>query len=94
MKKEIASEAILFRNESIPSTDIDGEVGLMNISTGKYYALNLVGSDIWNNLSKPTSFGDLVSSLTAEYEIDKDTCESQVKEFVERLIREGIVLIK
>jgi hypothetical protein len=94
MKNEITLETILVRNDSIPSANIDGEIGLMSIDKGKYYALNTVGSDIWNILDKPTSLKDLAFSLTSEYKIDMDTCMKQVKEFVEKLIDEGIVLIK
>lgn len=94
MKNEITSETILVRNDSLPTASIDGEIGLMSVDKGKYYALNTIGSDIWNILDKPTPLKDLVFSLTSEYKIDTDTCMKQVKEFVKKLINEGIILVR
>lgn len=94
MKNEITLETIIVRNGSIPSTDIDGEIGLMNIKTGKYYALNTIGSEIWRILEKPTSLNYLVTLKTSEYDIDKDTCIIEIKKFVEKLVGEGIVIVK
>lgn len=93
MKRNITHDSILVRNGSIPTATIDGEVGLMNIETGKYYALNSIGSDIWNKLDKPISLNDLVAALVSEFDIDRQECYSQVKKFVERLIEEGIVIV-
>lgn len=94
MKKELSLETILERKADIPSTVIDGEVGLMNITTGKYFALNSVGSDIWNLLEKPMSLHDLIQALLKEYEIDGETCEKEIRPFAERLVDEGIVIAK
>ncbi len=94
MKSPVTLETVLLRKNDIPSTDISGEVGLMNIDTGKYFALNTVGSDIWNKLEKPMSLKDLVNSLIAEYEIDFNACLTEVKPFIEKLVQEGIVIIQ
>jgi len=94
MKKELSLGTVLIRNEQIPSAVIDEEVALMSIETGKYYALNPVASDIWRILEKPSSVGELISSLTLEYDVDNETCTEQVIPFLEKLISEGLVLIK
>lgn len=94
MKKEVTLGTVVVRNDQIPSTVLDGEVGLMSIDTGKYYALNTVGSDIWNILENAVSIDKLISVLTTEYDIDNETCVTQVMPFVNKLISEGIILIK
>lgn len=94
MKKELTLGTVLVRNEQIPSTVLDGEVGLMSIGTGKYYALNTIGSDIWKVLEKEITVDELITALTSEYDIDNETCIAQVMPFLEKLISEGIVLIK
>lgn len=94
MKTAITLETVLLRKNGIPSTDIGGEVGLMNIETGKYFALNAIGSDIWNRLDKSISLKDLVNSLIAEYDISFDSCFNEVKTFIEQLIQAGIVTVQ
>lgn len=94
MKSIIALETVLLRKSETPSTDISGEIGLMNIDTGKYFALNTIGSEIWKKLENPTSLQDLINSLIAEYDIDFNSCLSEVKPFMEQLIQEGIVTVQ
>lgn len=91
MDKELTLGTIIVRNEQLPSAVIDKEVGLMNIDTGKYYALNSVGSDIWRVLEKPSTVDELILSLTSEYEIDRETCIKQVIPFLKKLILERII---
>lgn len=94
MKHDITPETVFVRNENILSTSIDDEIGLMSVEKGKYYAMNTVGSDIWNILGKPTSLNELVSALTSEYNVDTDTCMKQVREYVIKLLDEGIILVR
>ena len=94
MKKELSLGTVVVRNEQIPSAVIDEEVALMSIETGKYYAVNSVASDIWRILEKPSSVDELITSLTSEYDVDNETCTAQVIPFLEKLISEGLILIK
>jgi len=94
LKTTIDKDTIIVRKKEIPSTDIGGEVGLMNIDTGKYFALNTIGSDIWYKLDKPISLQSLVNSLIEEYDIDYDTCFNEVKPFIEKLLHEGIITVQ
>jgi hypothetical protein len=62
------------RKVDILTTDLDGEIGMFNIETGKYYTLGGVSSDIWNFIEKPISVEQLVNKLLEQYDIDKETC--------------------
>lgn len=93
MKREITLKTIIAHKKDLPSTNIDGEIALMNIETGKYFTMNLVGSDIWNKTINPISVENLVSSMKNEYDIDIDTCRQQVLIFLEKLLCEGIIEI-
>lgn len=94
MRNQITSETVLVRNKNIPSVNIDDEIGLLNVETGKYYALNSVGADIWKLLENAMPLNNLINLLISEYEIDRDICMEQVSNFIDQLVQKGIVLIK
>lgn len=43
---------ILSRNSGVVSTEVGGDLALMSISNGCYYALNSVASAIWRKLEE------------------------------------------
>ena len=45
---ELNFDTIVSQNKSIDATELDNEKVMMNISKGQYYALNSVGSKIWD----------------------------------------------
>lgn len=91
---EIAFDTIILRRDDLPTADLDGEIGMMNIEKGKYYALDKVGSYIWNLLDKPQSVKDIIAILLEEYEVDTETCQEQVLEFVNKLNLAKLICIK
>ena len=42
------SEMFPRQDEQVHSTVLDGESVLLNLKSGRYYTLNVVGSTIWN----------------------------------------------
>ena len=73
-------------------SDVDGEVVLINIRSGAYIGLDLVGSEVWRRLQNETSFADLCTGLTEHFRGDSDTNEREAGIFVATLARQGLVL--
>ena len=53
--------------------------------------LNDVGAFFWRNLEKGCTKEELLDSLLAEYEIDKETASSDIDEFVGKLKEAGLL---
>ena len=85
------SDSVVVRISEIPSVDLDGEVGMMNISRGKYYSLDSVGTRIWELLENPIQVSLLIESLQLEYNVEKNQCEMDVVTFLKKLIDEDLV---
>lgn len=73
------------------SCDLNGEVVILNMKNGKYYGVNSVGASIWSRIQAPVSFGDLQSSIMAEYEVDETTCRQAMLSFLEEMAREDLI---
>lgn len=80
-------------NKDIDATDLDGEKVMMNLELGKYFALNQVGSRIWEMVESEITVKDIVETLLNEYDVDKETCEHSVSKYLEVLEKEELIEI-
>ena len=55
------------------------------IDEGQYFMMNEVGSRIWELIEGNTSIVNIIETLTNEYQVDEETCENTVMEFLGRL---------
>lgn len=79
------------RNDNIPTTDLDGEIGMIQIETGKYYALEDVSSSIWHLIDSPIHIQQVVDKLMVTYEIDEATCSEQTLQFLNSLLNLDLI---
>jgi Coenzyme PQQ synthesis protein D (PqqD) len=64
--------------------DLEGELVLLNIATGRYHGLDAIGGVIFRALAAHQSMPELVTSLTERYDVGADVARAEV----ERLIGE------
>lgn len=76
------------------SSEIDGETVLLDIESGVYLGLNSVGSSIWNLIAESKKVTDIRDAIANEYEIDLDSCEKDVLDFLEKLADEGLIEVQ
>lgn len=82
---EITAETI-FRRLDLPGARIENEMVFVDIDAGSYYATGEVGADIWDFLDAPRSFEAICDHLLGRYEIDRTTCEAEVRAFLAQLL--------
>lgn len=78
-------DSVVSKNEEIDDADLDGEKVMMNLDKGQYFMMNEVGSRIWELIEGNTSIVNIIETLTNEYQVDEETCENTVMEFLGRL---------
>ena len=82
------------QSKEIDSTDLNGEKVMMNLEKGKYFALNSVGSRIWNIMKEEVCVNNIIKTLLEEYDVDKETCENNVLNYLGLLENEELIKIK
>ena len=70
------------RNKDIISSELDGEVCLFDPENAYYYNLNQTGSIIWKYIEQPKDFKDVIQYLISIFNVEKDACILQLKNFV------------
>jgi hypothetical protein len=82
----------LSRNDEILHASVGSEeVVMMSVPAGRYYGLNAVASRIWELLETPKTIAQVCAQISEEFEVDAQTCESEVLKFVQDLLDNGIV---
>ena len=75
-------------------TRIDGEIVLMNIDTGNFFALKATGLAIWDLIADANDRTSIVQSLAATYSVAPDQCEKEVDAFLFEIEKAGFVTLE
>lgn len=73
------------RTEDISARTIGGETIVLDLPSSQYFAITGIGSRVFQLLAEDRTLDDLVSAITAEYEVDEPTARRDVESFVDRL---------
>lgn len=71
---------------------VDDEMLLIQTNSGNFFSLNAVGTRVWEALEDAVTVEDLVSLITAEYDVDEDRAQSDIMRLLDQLIEERLVV--
>jgi hypothetical protein len=69
----------------------DDEVVVLHLGVGHYYALDVVGSTIWEHLTSGRTAAETVVTLLTEYDVDETTARADVQRLTEELVAAGLL---
>ena len=67
------------------------ETVLLDVERGRYYALNDVGTRIWNLVCEGVPFAGIVERVCAEYDVPRERAEADAAALIRRLSSESLV---
>jgi len=91
MPAALAPQQKVRRSPSLVSANVNDDLVILSISRGKYYGTQVVGKRVWALLEQPMTVGDISEQLLGQFEVDRQTCEREVRAFVDQLLAEGLV---
>jgi hypothetical protein len=80
------------RSQTAMARDVDGELVILDIPSGRFFGLNDVGKVIWDRLAEDSSFEQLIDAVASNYEIDRDQATDDVTDLIAQLVDAGLVL--
>jgi hypothetical protein len=83
--------SIVRQSDEQVAADMDGEVALMSIETGKYYCLNSTGSRIWRLIDQPRRVAEVCAMLLCEFDVEPQRCESELLGHLAQLLEEKLI---
>lgn len=82
----------LVRRSGLPEATLGPDsVAILDLSKGRYYGLDATALRIWQLLEKPVTVAEIEQQLLREFEVDAQTCRTEVAEFIGKLRAEGLV---
>ena len=70
---------------------IEGEVIVVDLTTGSYYSLRAAGAEIWHALERGLPYDDIAGAVTGRYEGAPAEIAAAVSGFLRELSEEGLI---
>lgn len=75
----------------VQGTNMDGETVLLDLSTGRYYTLNRLGSVIWDLCTGGHTISDIHAMLCDRFEVAPERALDDLVALVNELVQEGLL---
>jgi hypothetical protein len=72
-------------------TELDGEIVLMNVDTGRFHVLKGTGLAIWRLIVGERDLAAIQSELMRSYAVDEVQCRAETVKFIDMLSGAGLV---
>ena len=82
---------ILRPSPNVQDTTMEGETVLLDLSSGRYYTLNQLGSVIWEHCTGFTSLRDIHTVLCDRFDVAPERALDDLVNLVNELIQEGLL---
>lgn len=90
---KIIESTVIKRNTSLQPVDINGQLSMLNMETGKYVVLNTVGARIWELAEQPIAVRDIIARLINEFDVTYEDCQNSVLLYMKNLKKERLIQI-
>jgi hypothetical protein len=87
-------QAVPQPNPNVQGTTLDGETVLLDLSTGRYYTLNRVGSAIWERCTGHQSLQEIHATLCMRFEASSEHIADDLVALVTHLGHEGLLTLE
>lgn len=67
---------------------------ILDLQSGEYYGVDLIGTRIWAMLDQRMSAPAILKQLLAEYDVDDQTCRNHLGSFFRQLEQNNLVVIR
>ena len=82
---------ILRPSPDVQGTSMEGEAVLLDLSTGRYYTLNRVGSIIWEHCTGHSTISDIHAVLCDCFEVAPERAMDDLVALANHLVQEGLL---
>ena len=79
-------------SSNVRSTVTDEGVVLLDVSSGKIFHSNPVGSRVWIKLQEGSPLSKIVDEISSEFNAPREQVEADVQEYVQSLKTGGLIV--
>ena len=89
--RTVLDRIILRPSPDVQGTTMDGETVLLDLSTGRYYTLNRLGSVIWEHCTGQRTMADIHRAICERFEVAPEQALDDLVALANELIQEGLL---
>jgi hypothetical protein len=75
----------------VAAADFDGEMVLLNVTSGIYFGLNPIAARIWQLLDAGLGEHEIVQAMLAEYDVEEARLRADVASTLDQLRTDGLI---
>ena len=87
-------DQMVHRRSQLIEAEVDGELVALHVDSGTCYGFNGTATRVWALIAEPKSLAELRGALLAEYDVEPELCDRQLRELLGELQRDGLIEIK
>ncbi len=87
----IGRDESLLPGAQVHARRFDDEVVILDLAGGDYYALNVVGARIWEELLGGKTPAEVASVLTSEFQVEPDRAITDCLALTDELVARGLL---
>ncbi len=76
------------------STDLGGEVVILDMQSEEYYSLDRVGVHIWEIIETPTTVREILAAISGAYDVEPARAESDLLAVLSEMAQEGLIQVE
>ena len=89
--RTMLDRTILRPSSDVQGTTMEGETVLLDLSTGRYYTLNRLGSVIWERCTGQSTMTDIHRAICERFEVAPEQAWDDLVALVNELMQEGLL---
>jgi hypothetical protein len=94
MKRALSEESTVVAVKGQVSSDLGGEVAILNLEAGMYYGLDDVGAKVWEMAQEPVAVSEIQGRILEEYDVEPERGRREVFELLRELVEEGLLEVR
>jgi len=89
----ITLESVVSQKKDITAPEIDGQIVMMGSESGRYYGLNPAAKRIWEMIKEPITVSKICENIMIICDVEKEICEKDTLDLINKMSSEGILKI-
>jgi hypothetical protein len=94
MESVVSERSVVSAAKDQISSNLGGEVAILDLDAGVYYGLDEVGARIWELVRDPRRVGEIQATIAEEYDVEPDRAKRDVLALLQQLVDEGLLEVK
>jgi hypothetical protein len=78
--------------DAVHTRTFDGELVILDLAHGEYFALDPIGSRLWVALEQGRTIEQVAAEVVQEYDVSPETAAADLEALLEDLVRRGLLV--